>query len=133
MIYTAPCITFWMPNPLPLAQVMDMHTSKTLSTGLYKSQVHTAYVVLCTRSHEIGLRAHTEGVEEQVHKGTCCPCSGSSDYKTYQKSRDNCKVHNMRLQCKSKDDPQLGSPSQGQFLPGLHLTSDKVWRSSKKP
>jgi hypothetical protein len=24
-------------NPLPLAQVMDMHTSKTLCTGLYKS------------------------------------------------------------------------------------------------
>jgi hypothetical protein len=25
------------PNPLPLAQVMDMHASKTLCTGLYKS------------------------------------------------------------------------------------------------
>jgi hypothetical protein len=27
-------------NPLPLAQVMDMHASKTLCTGLYKSKVH---------------------------------------------------------------------------------------------
>ncbi len=25
------------PNPIPLALVMDMHTSKTLCTGLYKS------------------------------------------------------------------------------------------------
>jgi hypothetical protein len=25
------------PNPLPLAQVMDMHTSRTLCKGLYKS------------------------------------------------------------------------------------------------
>jgi hypothetical protein len=25
------------PNPLPLAQVMDMHASKTLCTGLYIS------------------------------------------------------------------------------------------------
>ncbi len=25
------------PNPLPLALVMDMHASKTLCTGLYKS------------------------------------------------------------------------------------------------
>jgi hypothetical protein len=25
------------PNPLPLALVMDMHTSKILCTGLYKS------------------------------------------------------------------------------------------------
>jgi hypothetical protein len=25
------------PNPLPLAQVMDMNASKTLFTGLYKS------------------------------------------------------------------------------------------------
>jgi hypothetical protein len=25
------------PNPLPLALVMDMHASKTLRTGLYKS------------------------------------------------------------------------------------------------
>ncbi len=28
------------PNPLPLALVMDMHASKTLCTGVYKSQVH---------------------------------------------------------------------------------------------
>jgi hypothetical protein len=25
------------PNPLPFPQVMDMHSSKTLCTGLYKS------------------------------------------------------------------------------------------------
>jgi hypothetical protein len=25
------------PNPLPLPLIMDMHTSKTLCTGLYKS------------------------------------------------------------------------------------------------
>jgi hypothetical protein len=55
MIYTAPCIMLWMPayplqdakepknsrfsgpNPLPFAQVMDMHASKKLCTGLYKS------------------------------------------------------------------------------------------------
>ncbi len=30
-------------NPLPLPQVMDMHTSKTLCTGLYKSQVHRLF------------------------------------------------------------------------------------------
>jgi hypothetical protein len=35
------------------------------------------------------------GVEEQVHKGICSPCSGRS--LPFQKSRDNCKVHNMRL------------------------------------
>jgi hypothetical protein len=28
------------PNPLPLPLVMDMHASKTLCTGLYKSYVH---------------------------------------------------------------------------------------------
>ncbi len=28
------------PNPLPLALVMDMHASKTLCTGLFKSLVH---------------------------------------------------------------------------------------------
>ncbi len=28
------------PNPLPLPLVMDMRASKTLCTGLYKSQVH---------------------------------------------------------------------------------------------
>jgi hypothetical protein len=28
------------PNPLRLALLMDMHASKTLCTGLYKSQVH---------------------------------------------------------------------------------------------
>ncbi len=27
-------------QPLPLAQIMDMHASKTLCTGLYKSEVH---------------------------------------------------------------------------------------------
>ncbi len=37
------------PNPLPLAQVRDMHESKTLCTGLYKSEV-----VLCTRDHGEG-------------------------------------------------------------------------------
>jgi hypothetical protein len=40
MIYTAPFIMFWMPlpNPLPLALVMDMHASKTLCTGLYAQE-----------------------------------------------------------------------------------------------
>jgi hypothetical protein len=28
------------PNPLPLPHVMYIHPSKTLCTGLYKSQVH---------------------------------------------------------------------------------------------
>ena len=28
------------PNPLPLPQLMDMHASKTLCTGLYKSLLH---------------------------------------------------------------------------------------------
>ncbi len=28
------------PNPIPLALLMDMHASKTLCTGLYKSLVH---------------------------------------------------------------------------------------------
>jgi hypothetical protein len=67
MIYTARCIMFWMrayplqgqvgggwalefesflgpknsripgPNPLPLAQVKDLHATKTLCAGLYKS------------------------------------------------------------------------------------------------
>jgi hypothetical protein len=32
--------TFPGPNPLPHALVMDMHSSKTLCTGLYKSKVH---------------------------------------------------------------------------------------------
>jgi hypothetical protein len=55
-IYAAPRIMFWMrayegkwegvgpwksrfpgPNPFPLTQVIDMNTSKTLCTGLYKS------------------------------------------------------------------------------------------------
>jgi hypothetical protein len=31
------------PNPLPLPQVMDMHASKTLCTGLHKSQVHRLF------------------------------------------------------------------------------------------
>jgi len=31
------------PNPLPLPQVMYMHPSKTLCTGLYKSQVHRLF------------------------------------------------------------------------------------------
>ncbi len=33
------------PKPLPLAQVMDMHASKTLCTGLYKSYVHRWFYV----------------------------------------------------------------------------------------
>jgi hypothetical protein len=51
MIYKALCLMFWIdaiskgiknsriprPNPLPLPLVMDMHASKTLCTGLYKS------------------------------------------------------------------------------------------------
>jgi hypothetical protein len=37
MIYTALCIMFWMRAYLLLALVMDMHASKTLCTGLYKS------------------------------------------------------------------------------------------------
>jgi hypothetical protein len=28
------------PNPLPIAHVMDLHASKTLHTGPYKSKVH---------------------------------------------------------------------------------------------
>ncbi len=31
------------PNPLPLPLVIDMHASKTLCTGLYKSQVHSLF------------------------------------------------------------------------------------------
>jgi hypothetical protein len=31
---------FLEPNPLPLALIMDMHVSKSLCTGLYKSLVH---------------------------------------------------------------------------------------------
>jgi hypothetical protein len=31
------------PNPLPFPQVMYMHPSKTLCTGLYKSQVHRLF------------------------------------------------------------------------------------------
>ncbi len=34
------------PNPLKLPHVMYMHASKTLCTGLYKSQVHK--YLLCT-------------------------------------------------------------------------------------
>ncbi len=45
--------TFPGPNPLPLAQVMDMHAQGCKN--------HMSYVVLCTRAHEGGFRAHIEG------------------------------------------------------------------------
>ncbi len=103
MIYTAPCILFWM-RAYPLRgevgggwalefesflgpvtwqradrhrvpfgtkktpQVMDMHTFKTLCTGLYKSVVHRWFYA--HEAHKGGFRAHTVGVEEQVNKGT---------------------------------------------------------------
>jgi hypothetical protein len=61
MIYTALCI-------------MDMHASKTLCTGLYKSEVHRWFYAQEPTREVLGpiLRV----VEEQVHKGTCSPCSG---------------------------------------------------------
>ncbi len=34
---TQKTLNFQGPAPLPLAHVMDMHASKTLGTGLYKS------------------------------------------------------------------------------------------------
>ncbi len=42
-------LRFQGPKPLPLAQVIDMHASKTLCTGLYKSYVHRFYVQEPTR------------------------------------------------------------------------------------
>jgi hypothetical protein len=33
------------PNPLSLALVIDMHASKTLCTGLYKSLMHKQLIV----------------------------------------------------------------------------------------
>jgi hypothetical protein len=62
MIYTAPCIMFWSffgpkwhspinsvpfhrARPLPLALVMDMHASKPVCIGLYKSEVHWWFYV----------------------------------------------------------------------------------------
>jgi hypothetical protein len=86
MIYTDPCIMFWMgwsflgpkwhspigsmpfhraqktlnfQGPPPLAQVMDMHTSKTLCTGLYKSEVHRWFYA--QEAHKGSFRAHTAG------------------------------------------------------------------------
>jgi hypothetical protein len=47
------------PNPLQLPQIMYIHASKTLCTGLYKSQVHRFF--LCTRGRS---RAHTVVTEE---------------------------------------------------------------------
>ncbi len=47
---------------------MDMHASKKLCTGLYKSKVHRWFYA--QEAHKGGFRAHTGGVEEQVNKGT---------------------------------------------------------------
>jgi hypothetical protein len=56
--------------------IMDMHASKTLCTGLYKSEVHRWFYAQEPTREVSGpiLRV----VKEQVHKGTCSPCSGQS-------------------------------------------------------
>ncbi len=38
-------LRFSGPNPLPLAQVMDLPTSKALHTGPYQSEVHRQFYV----------------------------------------------------------------------------------------
>jgi hypothetical protein len=43
------------PNPLQLPQVMYIHASKTLCTGMYKSPVHRLFY-----AHEGGLGPHTQ-------------------------------------------------------------------------
>ncbi len=54
------------PNPLPLAQVMDMHASKTLCTGLFKSEVQRWFYAQEPTREVSG--PILRGVEEQVLK-----------------------------------------------------------------
>ncbi len=74
------------PNPLPLAQVRDMHKSKTLCTGLYKSQVHSWFYAQETTREVSG--PILWGVEEQVHKGLNHPAQAAQVHKeTYCPAR----------------------------------------------
>jgi hypothetical protein len=52
-------VPFGSRKTLPVAQVMDMHASKTLCTELYKSKVHRWFYA--QEAHKGGFRAHTVG------------------------------------------------------------------------
>jgi hypothetical protein len=59
------------PNPLQLPHVMYIHASKTLCTGVYKSQVHRLFY-----AHEGGLGPHT-AVKKRCHDAPAgCVCGG---------------------------------------------------------
>ncbi len=146
MIYTAPCIMFWMraypvrgkwegvgpwhsrvfwalwngiepigechlgPKKLDNSRAQPPPTSpckywkcthqKHYAQGCIN---HRFIGGLWTRAHEGGFRAHTEEGGGEVHNGT------TPHNKTYEKSRDNCKVHNMHLRCIKYSSPHLKS------------------------
>jgi hypothetical protein len=75
LIYTAPCIMFWM-RAYPLRGQVGGGLALEFKSFLGPVKWH--------RTQEEGFMAHTEGVEEQVHKGTYSLCSAAPPhYKTY--------------------------------------------------
>ncbi len=70
------------------SQVMDRYASKTLCTGLYKSQVHRwFYVQEPTRKVSGPILWRSRCIKEFNRPAW----AASPHYKTYQKSRGNCK------------------------------------------
>jgi hypothetical protein len=89
-------------------------------------------VVLCTRAHEGGFRAH-RGWRSRCIKELVRPAQAAiPHYKTYQKSRHNCKVYNMRLQCKKSVLHALYSYSYHLWLTVRSMNSCFVHNNSRK-
>ncbi len=81
------------PNPLPLAQIMDMHESKTLCTGCINHRCIGGFMHKSPRGrfqdpYWGGWRSRF--IKELDRPARAAP--PPPHYKTYQKSRDNCKV-----------------------------------------
>jgi hypothetical protein len=71
-------------NPLPLAQVMDMHASKHYAQGCINHRYIGGFMHKSPRGRFQCPLPILRGVEEQVHKETCSPCSCRyPHYKTY--------------------------------------------------
>ncbi len=82
------------------AQVKDMHTSKTLGTWLYKHRCIGGFMHKRPQGRFQG--PYCRGWRSRCIKELYRPARASPPpphYKTYLKSRGNCKVHNMRLRC----------------------------------